>query len=133
MGVGKLFKFQQGGKEASPHLMGPQRHLRKINFIMGIKGTIDEYQWRRNLSTMGVEGRRQDRIIGKCMCSALLVLARCFERPARNELARCSHELRALQLGERARSQPPSAPAPVVEDGTTRSSRVAITTCPERA
>ena len=56
-----------------------QHQVTQINFIMGIKGTIDEYQWRRNLSTMGVEGRRQDRIIGKCMVASIEGMQRVLE------------------------------------------------------
>ena len=48
-----------------------QHQVTQINFIMGIKGTIDEYQWRRNLSMLGVEGRKQDKIISKCMVASI--------------------------------------------------------------
>ena len=48
-----------------------QHQVTQINFIMGIKGTIDEYQWRRNLSMLGVEGRKQERIISKCMVASI--------------------------------------------------------------
>jgi hypothetical protein len=37
--------------------------VRQLNFIKGIQGTIVEHRWRCNLTTLGIERRRQDKII----------------------------------------------------------------------
>ena len=39
--------------------------------IIGIQGTIVEHRWRWNLTTLGIERRRQDRIIRKCMTASV--------------------------------------------------------------
>jgi len=41
--------------------------VKQLNFIIGIQGTIVEQRWRWNLTTLGIERRRQDKIIRKCM------------------------------------------------------------------
>jgi hypothetical protein len=45
----------------------PGYQVKQLNFIIGIHGTIVEHRWRWNLTTLGIERRRQDRIIRKCM------------------------------------------------------------------
>ena len=45
--------------------------VKQLNFIIGIQGTIVEHRWRWNLTTLGIERRRQDRIIRKCMTASV--------------------------------------------------------------
>ena len=45
--------------------------MRQLNFIIGIQGTIVEHRWRCNLTTLGIERRRQDKIIRRCMTASI--------------------------------------------------------------
>ena len=45
--------------------------MKQLNFIIGIQGTIVEHRWRWNLTTLGIERRKQDRIIRKCMTASV--------------------------------------------------------------
>ena len=45
----------------------PGYQVKQLNFIIGIQGTIVEQRWRWSLTTLGIERRRQDKIIRKCM------------------------------------------------------------------
>jgi len=45
--------------------------VRQLNFIIGIQGTIVEHRWRCNLTTLGIERRRQDKIIRRCMTASI--------------------------------------------------------------
>jgi hypothetical protein len=38
---------------------------------IGIQGTIVEHRWRCNLTTLGIERRRQDKIIRRCMTASI--------------------------------------------------------------
>jgi hypothetical protein len=49
----------------------PGYQVKQLNFIIGIPGTIVEHRWRWNLTTLGIERRRQDRIIRKCMTASV--------------------------------------------------------------
>jgi hypothetical protein len=45
--------------------------MRQLNFIIGIQGTIVEHRWRCNLTTLGIERRRQDTIMRRCMTASI--------------------------------------------------------------
>jgi hypothetical protein len=49
----------------------PGYQVKQLNFIIGIQGTIVEQRWRWNLTTLGIERRRQDKIIRKCMTASI--------------------------------------------------------------
>ena len=42
-------------------------HIKQMNFIMGMRGTIQEDKWRRQLQTLGFKEPKIERIIKKCM------------------------------------------------------------------
>ena len=44
--------------------------MRQLNFIIWIQATIVEHRWRCNLTTLGIERRRQDKIIRRCMTAS---------------------------------------------------------------
>ena len=48
-----------------------QFKVKQLNFIIGIQGTIVEHRWRWNLTTLGIERRKQVRIIRKCMTASV--------------------------------------------------------------
>ena len=45
--------------------------MNQLNFIIGIQGTIVEYSWRCNLTTLGIENGRQDKIMRRCMTASI--------------------------------------------------------------
>ena len=49
----------------------PGYTVKQLNFIIGMQGTTVEHRWRWNLTTLGIERRRQDRIIRKCMTASI--------------------------------------------------------------
>ena len=49
----------------------PGYQVMQLNFIIGIQGTIVEHRWRCNLTTLGIERRRQDKIIRRCMTAII--------------------------------------------------------------
>ena len=49
----------------------PGYQAKQLKFIIGIRGTIVERRWRWNLTTLGIERRRQDKIIRKCMTASI--------------------------------------------------------------
>jgi hypothetical protein len=44
---------------------------KQLKFIIGIQGTIVEHRWRCNLTTLGIERRRQDKIIRRFMTTSI--------------------------------------------------------------
>ena len=67
--VTKLHKYRALREELRRRYPGYQ--VKQLNFIIGIQGTIVEHRWRWNLTTLGIERRRQDRIIRKCMTASV--------------------------------------------------------------
>ena len=49
----------------------PDYQVAQLNFIMGIRGTIDEHQWRRNLTLLKVAKKDQDLIIRRCITASI--------------------------------------------------------------
>jgi hypothetical protein len=49
----------------------PGYQVRQLNFIIGIQGTIVEHTWRCNLTILGIERRRQDKITRRCMTASI--------------------------------------------------------------
>ena len=66
--VTKIHKYRALREEVRRRYPGYQV---KQLFIIGIQGTIVEHRWRWNLTTLGIERRRQDRIIRKCMTGSI--------------------------------------------------------------
>jgi hypothetical protein len=50
--------------------------VRQLNLIIGIQGTIVEHRWRCNLTTLGIERGRQDKIIHRCMTASIEDMSR---------------------------------------------------------
>ena len=67
--VTKLHKYRALREELRRRYPGYQ--VKQLNFIIGIQGTIVEHRWRWNLTTLGIERRKQDRIIRKCMTASV--------------------------------------------------------------
>ena len=61
----------------------PDHQVCQLNFVMGIRGTIDERQWLRNLEILGIPDHKATRIIQRCMIASIegmqLVLATKWE------------------------------------------------------
>ena len=57
---------------------------KQLKFIIGIQGTIVEHRWRCNLTTLGIERRRQDRIIRKCMTASVEGMQRVLREETRD-------------------------------------------------
>jgi hypothetical protein len=49
----------------------PGYQVKQLNFIIGIQGTIVEHRWRCNLTTLGIERRRQDKVLRRCMTASI--------------------------------------------------------------
>ena len=49
----------------------PEFQIHQLNFVIGIRGTINEQQWARNLETLGVPGRSRTKIIQRCMVASI--------------------------------------------------------------
>jgi hypothetical protein len=67
--VTKIHKYREMREELRRRYPGYQ--VRQLNFIIGIQGTIVEHRWRYNLTTLGIERRRQDKIIRRCMTASI--------------------------------------------------------------
>jgi hypothetical protein len=67
--VTKIHKYRAMREELRRRYPGYQ--VRQLNFIIGIQGTIVEHRWRCNLTTLGIERRRQDTIIRRCMTASI--------------------------------------------------------------
>jgi hypothetical protein len=61
--VTKIHKYRATREELRRRYPGYQ--VRQLNFI-GIQATIVEHRWRCNLTTLGIERRKQDKIIRQC-------------------------------------------------------------------
>ena len=44
----------------------PDHQVCQLNFVMGIRGTINEQQWLRNMEMLGVRDHKTTRIIQQC-------------------------------------------------------------------
>ena len=67
--VTKIHKYRALREELRRRYLGYQ--VKQLNFIIGIQGTIVEHSWRCNLTTLGIERRRQDKIIRRCMTASI--------------------------------------------------------------
>jgi hypothetical protein len=67
--VTKIHKYRALREELRRRYSG--YHVKQLNFIIGIQGTIVEHSWRCNLTTLGIEKGRQDKIIRRCMFASI--------------------------------------------------------------
>jgi hypothetical protein len=66
--VTKIHKYRAMRKELRRRYPGYQ--VRQL-ILIGIQGTIVEHRWRCNLTTLGIERIRQDKIIRRCMTASI--------------------------------------------------------------
>ena len=74
--VTKIHKYRALREELRRRYSGYQ--VKQLNFIIGIQGTIVEHSWRCNLTTLGIEKGRQDKIIRRCMTASIEGMQRVF-------------------------------------------------------
>jgi hypothetical protein len=67
--VTKIHKYRAMREELRRRY--PRYQVRQLNFIIGIQGTIVEHRWRCNLTILGIERRRQGKIIRRCMTASI--------------------------------------------------------------
>ena len=49
----------------------PKFQIHQLNFVIGIRGTINEQEWTRNLEILGIPGRSRNKIIQRCMVASI--------------------------------------------------------------
>jgi hypothetical protein len=74
--VTKIHKYRALREELRRRYSGYQ--VKQLNFIIGIQGTIVEHSWRCNLTTLGIEKGRQDKITRRCMTASVEGMQRVF-------------------------------------------------------